>query len=655
MKWQEAKIPVGRFMVPTQIAYEDGRIFWKFPYNKTLLEATKSFEGRKWHGYDDPPTKMWSFKDSSRNRFRFMKLQGIDVFKPWDIPLIEHKIPERHLLAKHKPWVHQIELFNHVLTRKQSIIVGDMGVGKSRIAIMVLEYLETHENISHDDMWFVGPVSAVNAFTREMRKWGYLANIKVFTHQKLVAFLEGYSGKAPKVLIADEASKLKNWATSRTKAVAHLAESMRYEHGLDCYIVEMSGTPAPKAPTDWWSLAEIARPGFLIESSAVKLRNTLCLIEERESAGGGMYPHIITWLDDSEKCATCGGKKEEHNEWSAHMFTPSVNQLSRLYNRLKGLVIIKRIDDCLELPDLTRRFIRVKPSMDTMRAASLIKSNKSIRAPQKLMLLKELSDGFQYQNVETGYKECERCHGTGKSLDYVRRDAPSEATLDVAFEAEYDTTEIECPRCEGTGQERNYEVQPIFVSTPKDAFLKYILDEYEDYGRFVIWGAFTATLNRITEQCLELGWTVLRIDGSGRFAHVPITEPPVDVETLMDCMDYSHPSHDELLRIYPKVVVVAHPKAGGMAYTFTAAPADLYYSNDFDGEAKIQSGARIRRGGMCLTRKVTSFELIHLQEDLMTIDNLDTKKNLQAVTLNDLTDYRFDESKTEFFDGETLT
>ena len=38
---------------------------------------------------------------------------------------------------------------------------------------------------------------------------------------------------------------------------------IRAKYSMEGYVLELSGTPAPKMPVDWWSLTEIAWPGFL--------------------------------------------------------------------------------------------------------------------------------------------------------------------------------------------------------------------------------------------------------------------------------------------------------------------------------------------------------------------------------------------------------
>ena len=96
-------------------------------------------------------------------------------------------------------------------------------------------------------------------------------------------------------------------------------------------VIEMSGTPAPKSPIDWWHQAEVARPGFLQEGNIHQLKKRLSLVEERENPiTGGVYPHLITWLDDADKCSVCGEPKDDprHNPFAeghyTHDFKPSV-------------------------------------------------------------------------------------------------------------------------------------------------------------------------------------------------------------------------------------------------------------------------------------------------------------------------------------------
>ena len=94
-------------------------------------------------------------------------------------------------------------------------------------------------------------------------------------------------------------------------------------------------------------------------------------------------------------------------------------------------------------------------------------------------------------------------------------------------------------------------------------------------------------------------------------------------------MDNSHPRQSELLEKHKRLCFVGHPKAGGMALTLTASPTEIFYSNDFAGEARMQAEDRFHRGGMDTNRGATIIDYFHLPTDKYVHTNLMIKKNLQ--------------------------
>jgi len=75
-----------------------------------------------------------------------------------------------------------------------------------------------------------------------------------------------------------------------------------------------------------------------------------------------------------------------------------------------------------------------------------------------------------------------------------------------------------------------------------------------------------------------------------------------------------------------------------MAYTFTMSPLCIYYSNDFSGEARMQSEDRGHRAGMDTNRGYRVIDLIHLPSDQLVLNNLKIKKKLQGLTMGELQD-----------------
>ena len=144
-----------------------------------------------------------------------------------------------------------------------------------------------------------------------------------------------------------------------------IREKWGVEHG---YVIEMSGTPSPKTPVDWWSQCEIAWPGFLREGSAKAMEARMAFMVDQKFETAA-FKKRIGWKDDETKCNYCGESREDGpheldgltDPAEYHPFVPSKNEVAYLYERLKGLVIIKHKKDCLSLPEKRYRQIVCKP------------------------------------------------------------------------------------------------------------------------------------------------------------------------------------------------------------------------------------------------------------------------------------------------------
>lgn len=383
---------------------------------------------------------------------------------------------------------------------------------------------------------------------------------------------------------------------------------------------------------------EVACPGFLKEGQLAKFKLRLCVIEERESAIGGVYPHIVTWLDDEKKCAQCGRYEDDesqHGVMGDHRFKKSKNEIELLYRRMQGLVLVKFKKDCLDLPEKQYREIIIRPTRDLLRAAKVIRA-KAARTIGALILLRELSDGFQYIQVKTGEDTCPLCHGEGEiDRPIPLSDANDTEGPQIVEESGFEMRRIPCTKCGGSKKVPKYSRETHYVGSPKDEAYINLLDEHEDIGRFIAWGGFTGTIDRLVEIAHKYGWATLRVDGRGYIGETAMGESLDDNELLI-AMDGSHPRFKELLETYPKLCFIGHPEAGGMALTLTASPTELFYSNSFKGEARMQSEDRFHRPGMDLNRGATIIDLINLPSDKLVLDNLKQKKKLQNLSMGQL-------------------
>ena len=598
-----------------------GDLWLSFGYNAAVIGEIKTMEGAKWHGFDDTPIRQWSIKNSLRNHFRLAFLMGKNPYESYDHPV---KVP----IDFCRPLYHHQKLMvAHCLSNHYVILACEMGTGKTLAAI------ETMERVNPEGVWYVGPRSGVEAVTREISKWRCAVQPEMYTYERIVKILLDWSSaKPPQMVVIDECSKIKTPSAQRSQAIRHLVGGIKSQWGSNGYAILMSGTPAPRDPTDWWHQCEVACPGYLREGNIHHFKRRLALIEERESLlTGGKYPHLVTWLDDSNKCAICGQFEDGPQHIACdHPFTPSINEVEKLYKRMRGLVLVQFKKDCLDLPEKRYQELQVQPTVEMIRACKLIQL-RTTRAIQALTLLRELSDGFQYTTVENGDQLCSNCGGTGiESAGAEITD--TQAPLDVQPQELVKTT---CSLCNGGGRIPAYTRATQSVSSPKDQVFIDLLDEHEDTGRFIVWGGFTGTIDRLVEIAHKYGWFVLRVDGRGYMGTSP-TDAPVDYKLLLAAMDLSDPDYKKNLEAYPKLCFIGHPQAGGMALTLTASPTELFFSNCFSGEARMQAEDRFHRVGMDTNRGATIIDLICLKSDKLVLENLKRKRRLQNLSMGEL-------------------
>lgn len=619
------KIQIGDFRYPVSLTKKGDRLWAAYQYNKKLTEELKALEGTTWHGYKDPPIKAWSLTDSQHNRFQLDFLSGNDPYAWYDKPTIEYK-PWRPEFRQHQTEIAQFEL-----TRHYCVVAGEMGCGKTLATIGCME-----ESKARSWMW-IAPKSAMYSVQLEFDKWKALIRPQFYTYEGLRELAKNWpkDSPPPQGIVLDEASRCKTHTAQRTQAAKWMADYIREHWGEEGYVILMSGSPAPKSPVDWWSLCNIACPGFLKEGNPEKFRRRLAIMKEAEGVAG-VYSHLESWLDDERKCSVCGKLVDDyfHDEVSMaesdhHAYKPSKNEVAYLYKRMTGLVLVKLKKDCLDLPEKQYRTIRVKPSQNIINASKLLvaQGNSGIKT---LTLLRELSDGFQYDEQAIGTEQCPLCKGERTAIDFVF--VGPDDQYDEMMRRQYEGLEIPegtfqkatkaCPHCNGTGEVTSYTRIATQVESAKEQVLSDLFDEHEDIGRLVVYAGFTGSVDRCVEIAKKNQWEWIRVDGRGW------------------CSSLIGDAKQLLLQFQGKearrLVFIGQPSAAGMGLTLTASPTIVYYSNDFNAESRVQSEDRIHRMGMDVNRGATIIDILHLPSDELVLNNLKMKKKLQAMTMGQL-------------------
>jgi SNF2 family DNA or RNA helicase len=619
------RLHVGNYWLPVELEFKGGLIYFKSRYHKGLIDEIKSMDGAKWI----PETKVWSVKASNRNIFQLEYLEGLNPYKKYEDALLD-VTPKRTL------YNHQVVGLQHFITRKECIYAAEMGCGKTLVAIEAMEASMRHDGAIN---WvWVGPRSAINAVKLEFKKWKALIEPEFVTYSSLKSFVQALQ-YVPHGVVFDECSRIKNPTAQRSVAAFDLSELVRDKKG---YIFLMSGSPAPRNPCDWWHLCETACPGFLREGNVMKFKNRLAVIENRESISGGVYPHLVTWLDNENLCKKCGRLREDpvHNianmvagDTIYHRWEPSRNEVKYLGERMRGLVVVQFKKECLDLPDKIYRTIRCEINQSTKRVMDVI-IKTAPRAITALTLLRELSDGFQYKEKETDRTiECPQCRGVG-TIESVDIPKCEQAGIDYKNPTvPIPMCVITCPKCTGTKQTKAIERVTEYIKTPKEDALKDVIDEHEEVGRLVIYAGFTGSIDKIVAIVQSMNWKWIRIDGRGWVTNVTKEDGTLIKESEM--LEAFQDKLDE----YPQLAIIAHPESGGMGMTLTASPTIVFYSNDFKAENRIQAEDRIHRPGMDMQKGATIIDIVHLPTDEYVLANLQKKRDLQALSMEELKTY----------------
>jgi len=650
---RSTKFRVGNILLPVQLDYIDEKLInLHFPFNRDLLEIVKSsFEGRKWLGPPINPNgpKLWQIPVTQRNNFVLDYLEMRNPYKKFDDAIKPEKIAEYidkvkeyevKRFGKLQLFSHQRELIAHALMTKTCIYAAEMGVGKTLAAFIFLEMSQA------ENVFWVAPNSAIRAYYEEVRKWKPNIDPHVMTYTGLKGIVD-HLNEPPDCIIFDESPKIKTYTSQRSVAARNLTNDMRLWFDNPTILL-MSGAPAPKSPLDWWHQCEVCCPGYLSEANIFIFREKLDVFVDAEN---GDYKKHIMWKDDSSKCMYCYELKDHPNHdvranpVDNHKFHPMVDEVSKLNSRLKGLVIFKLKKDCLDLPDKIYDRRILKPTAEIIQAARLI-TKSSTRVIEALTKLRMLSDGFQYTETKSGETVCPLCMARGEYEEYYDPEEPDsyipdewvsqgikyvfddEGTILEEKQIVYSKRTAVCPNCTGSGRVNTYTRTVDRVPCPKDDELLADLDAHEESGRLNVYAGFTASVDRVVEKSLQAGWSVIRADGRGWFGQTPYGEI-LDNDRLLEY-------YQEAFDRYPKMVFVGQPGAAGEGLTLTAAHSTVFWSNDFNGNSRMQAEDRGHRPGMDKEKGGRIVDYIHLESDMYVLKNLKQKKELMKQTMTGL-------------------
>jgi hypothetical protein len=345
MYWyvNKKRIPVKIHLLPGGELFE-----LSFPFDRDAVDEVKAMERpeNSWQ----PHKKTWLVRNSRRNRASLDFLAKGEIYRRFMA-----KIPTT---VYDGLWAHQNDMLNRIMTRRRFIIAGEMRTGKTLPALLAIKM----SGVKH--AYWVAPKAGQRGVKREFVKWDVTTPITLLTYEKFRILWLKNELPLSSFFVFDECQALKEPTSKVTKCALSLSEAMEQVYDNAEYVVELSGTPSPKNPGDWWSLCEICQPGIVRESSRKQFEYRMAVYEDTPFG-----KKIVGWKDD---------------------------EVEKLYRRLRPIVAVYLKKDCLDIPPITYEVADLEPSEEMLRVAETI-VNTELHHLTAVNKLRQLSDGFMYQ------------------------------------------------------------------------------------------------------------------------------------------------------------------------------------------------------------------------------------------------------------------
>lgn len=621
----------GDVLVPVTVDHAGRKLALRCKYDKNLVTEFRCMRGANFNR----ELMQWEVTDCRRNWMQLESLQ-VDPEDPTQFRVphelvrlrgpLQHVEPNRTCLMPH-----QKHTLDHGYTYHCGIWAEEQGVGKSLAAIELMEHVSGL-------WWYVAPLKVVRAFELELRKWKCtnlprLLNYDILERETEPHFQchscgesnvpERRTWQKAKVIKHDPKVCDKQFDPEVGKCACGWYPGQVEAAYPRC---QACGTQTELHRSLWWPLPQYDCPIGVIFDEASRLKNGG---SNRAQAAQALADRIRVerdgWIIEMTGTPTPHDPADWHSEVEIALpgllRESSRNHLERrmgiyedidlgdrvvgnivgwkedevvnLRQRMGNLVLVYLAKDVLDLPPLVKDVIDLEPSPELLRAAKLA-AESSQNAAQALNRLRQLSDGFQYG----GLIECPTCQGMN----------------------------LECTKCNGIGFKEVDDVRR--APCPKDVQLRADLAYNEEVGRLVVYAGFRASIDRCVDVCREEGWSVLRCDGRG---WAWFDADVADEMELLQELDLGTRTSK-----FEKLVVVAHPKSGGLGQNWTAPRENIFYSNDFDAEARWQAEKRTHRNGQPVTRGIRIKDYSHLPTDRYVLKNLELKRNWQDISLGEV-------------------
>lgn len=315
----------------------------------------------------------------------------------------------------------------------------------------------------------------------------------------------------PEVIIYDESHKLKDHKTRRSVKARELSDQADYRYIL-------TGTPVLNTPMDIFHQYRVMDLGEAFGKNFFSFRNTYFY---DKNAGMPAHRHFPDWKIKPGAMEEMKGKIEKSS-------------------------LSVRKEECLDLPPLIKKVVKVPLGKDQARAYEQMKRDFiAFVNDQACVADLAITKGLRMQQIISGH-------------------------LPV-----------------GENERKIIHFKP----NPRLDAAKEILEEICGHSKILVWCVFKEDFKAIAQICDELEIQYVEVHGS---VSAPQKQKNVDAF-----------NSDEKIRVF-----ISHPGSGGIGLTLTTASYTLFYSRNFSLENDLQAESRNHRGGSEIHSKITRIDLV---------------------------------------------
>ena len=542
---------------------------------------------------------------------------------------------------KTEPYSHQNRAFNTFKDFPYSANFGEMGTGKSKIAIDIATYKYLIGEI--DAVLIVAPnnvhaqwlkeqypvhcstdyksflwqsvkrptkyfnITIERFIMTESKKLKVLStNVEAFQSEGIIPFVAKYVKNNRCFIIIDEATRIKTPTAKRSKTIQKLEK-----YGQRAIL---TGTPATKNPFGLWSMFEFLKKNFFECNSYIFQARHGVMMSGVNQRTNQRYQTMIdekTWnitINQLNKIKEQRNGSLMPDDWLtiSHMLGVSEKNV-RFIEKQQTFVKYKRLDEIKEKIDPYTFYATKKECLPDL--------------PGKLWSIIDIDMPKEQRKVYNELKSKLLVEYEHQELTVLNKVALSTRLAQLCGGFFPFDEETEITKNGEVIQVLKKKAMLIGKKNAKIERLKLELDELSDFP-LIIWARFIPELQMLYEElkkdyncCLYYGGTKKRAK-----------------DKMID--EFKAGEYD---------IFIANPAAAGYGLNLQRANNAFFYSNSYDVEARLQAEDRINRIGV---------KDVCLYKDFVFKNSIDQKITKAIVAGRDLNDYFKSHSLRELFNDE---